>query len=201
MAAVAGASARPGADPGGGGRHAPGQEPAGTGTAGAGTARDDRGSGAYRRGSWRSGLGCGITLLSVVALVAVGQLAGVLAHRPGRSSSAVVLAARLNALPAARQAVPGTGEGVATLVAGLGLPSSTTVDTQFRPGDTVVAIGVTGDCVFVDVHDRRLDAWPAPELSPCTASVAYRTVLTFRRRAAAEQSADTAASALPHPPA
>lgn len=179
--AVAAVQSGAGADPGDGPESGAGQ---GTG------AGSDCGT------SWRSGLGCGITVLSVLALVVVGQIAGMLVHRHASSrTSATMLAEQLDALPAAQQAVPADGGGVASLLAGLGLPGGTSTDSEFRPGDTVIAIGVTGDCVFVDVHQRRLDAWPAPELSPCTASLAYRTVLLQRR--AASSSADPAVNRPP----
>ncbi len=134
-----------------------------------------------RRASWRSGLGCAATVLSVVALVVVGQLAGTLVrHRPGTGlpapGPAAGLAQRLDALPPAAQAVPFTDAGVAALLAGVGLPAGTQVDAEFRPGYAVIAIGVVGDCVFADVHKRRLWAWEAPQLTPCTADRAYRTM-------------------------
>jgi hypothetical protein len=139
-----------------------------------------------RRPSWRSGLGCGATLLSVAALVIVGQIAGVLVHQHRSDHPAAPeasrLAAVLDALPAAEQAVPATPAGVARLLAGLRLPSGTRTDTAFQPGDTVIAFGVTGDCVFVDVHLQRLYAWPAPMLAPCTATAAYQALLAQRRR-------------------
>jgi hypothetical protein len=149
-------------------------------------ARPEPGEGPPRPASWRSGLGCGLAVLSVVALLLVGQLAGTLVHRPGAdapvSRTPALVAQRLDMLPRAAQAIPATGSGVDDLLAAAGLPSETAREAEFRPGDTVIAIGVTGDCVFVDVHHRRLTAWPAPELTPCTAALAYRTVLGRRRR-------------------
>ena len=139
-----------------------------------------------RPASWRSGLGCALAVLSVVALLLVGQLAEMLVHRPGAArpepATPAMVAQRLDGLPPAAQAVPATSSGVAALLAAVGLPSGTARDAEFQPEDTLVAIGITGDCVFVDVHARRLAAWPAPELAPCTADMAYRTVLGRRRR-------------------
>lgn len=134
-----------------------------------------------RRASWRSGLGCAATVLSVVALVVVGQLAGTLVrHRPGSGPPApgppAGLAQRLDTLPPSEQAVPPTDAGVAALLAGVGLPVSTAVNVQFRPGYAVIAIGVVGDCVFAAVHQRRVRAWQAPESTPCTADRAYHSV-------------------------
>ncbi|QMU68726.1 hypothetical protein [Streptacidiphilus sp. P02-A3a] len=134
-----------------------------------------------RRASWRSGLGCAATVLSVAALVVVGQLAGTLVrHRPGTDppapGPAPGLAQRLDALPPAVQAVPPTDAGVAALLAGVGLPVSTAVDVQFRPGYAVIAIGVVGDCVFADLHQRRVRAWEAPKLMPCTADRAFHSL-------------------------
>ncbi|MBC3841872.1 hypothetical protein GXW82_21680 [Streptacidiphilus sp. 4-A2] len=147
-------------------------------------ARPEPGSDPPGSPSWRSGVGCGLTVLSVVALVVVGQLAGMLIHRPGADAPAAgtpaALVQRLDELPPAAQAVPATGRGVDRLLAGVGLPTGTSTDAEFQPGDTVIAIGITGNCVFVDVHQRRLNAWPAPVLAPCTAARAYRSVLDQR---------------------
>jgi len=143
-------------------------------------------SGPPAPGSWRSGLGCCLAVLSVVALLLVGQVAGSLIHRPGADApvagTAVDLARRLDRLPPAAQSVPATAAGVASLLASVGLPTSTARQAEYRSGRTVIAIGMVGDCVFVDVHRRRLTAWPAPELSPCTAALAYRSMLARRRR-------------------
>ena len=148
---------------------------------------DDCAQEPVRRPSWRSGLGCGATLLSVAALVIVGQIAGGIVHRSGSGRpagpEASRLAAELDALPPADQAVPATSAGVAQLLAVLRLPSGTRTDTAFKPGDTIIAFGETGDCVFVDIHVEHLYAWPAPMLSPCTAATAYK-VLVERRHLA-----------------
>jgi len=153
-------------------------------------ARPEPGSEPPGHASWRSGVGCGLIMLSVVALVVVGQLAGMLVHhRSGQGlpvdRTAAGLARRLDALPPAAQAVPATAAGVSTLLAGAGLPPGTAVDTEFRPGYTLIAIGIVGDCVFADIHRQRLEAWPAPELAPCTAALAFRTMPGSRRRRAA----------------
>ncbi len=146
--------------------------------------RPGPGTGPPRPASWRSGLGCGLAVLSVVGLLLVGQLAGTLGRRPDRDALLAqtpgMVARRLNGLPPPAQDVPATPAGVAGLLAAVGLPSGTARQAEFQPGDTVVAIGVTGACVFVDVHARRLTAWPVPGLAPCTAALAYSTVLGRR---------------------
>lgn len=145
-----------------------------------------------RRASWRSGLGCAATLLSVAALVTVGQIAGGIVHRHSRQEpaapDAAQLAEQLDALPAREQAVPATPGGVSRLLAEVRLPAGTRTDIAVHPGDFVAALGLTGDCVYIDVHAGRLFAWPAPMLAPCTAVGAYRAVVTGRQRSAAPPS-------------
>jgi hypothetical protein len=151
------------------------------------------------RASWRSGLGCAATLLSVAALVTVGQIAGCLAHRHGaQTPDAGQLAAQLDALPPADQAVPGTPGGVSRLLAAARLPAGTRTEVAVHPGDVVLVLGDAGDCVYVDVHAGRLFAWPAPMLAPCTAAGAYRAVLAGRQRPAAPPSGPDALQ--PRPP-
>ena len=130
------------------------------------------------RGSWRAGLGCCLALFSVAGLVAVGQLAGTIVHHddvgaaPGAVGSAPAapqLANRLNALPQAEQTPPVDNAGVARLLTAAGLPLRLRISTAFDPGETRIALGLTGECVYVDIRDRGLFAWPAPRLAPCQA--------------------------------
>lgn len=133
-----------------------------------------RGSG---RRSWRAGLGCCLVLLSVAGLVAVGQLAETMVHRDdgvppgavGGAPAAPQLANRLNALPLAEQSPPVDNAGVARLLAAAGLPLRLRISAAFDPGETRIALGLTGKCVYVDIRRRGLLAWPAPRLAPCQA--------------------------------
>ncbi|WP_034087674.1 hypothetical protein [Streptacidiphilus albus] len=128
------------------------------------------------RGSWRAGLGCCLALLSVAGLVAVGQLAETIGHRhdlaaPGAvgGPAAPQLADRLNSLPLAEQSPPVDNAGVARLLTAAGLPLRLRISAAFGPGETRIALGLTGECVYVDIRNRGLFAWPAPRLAPCQA--------------------------------